>query len=91
MPLISVAKHQETQHGLKKHSRYRRVPGQAVVGHVAMCCRTANNFAYLGLLVAFHFVGEKRVHGRVYDIRDKCLPLQAIAEDNPCEANVNNW
>ena len=47
--------------------RYRRVPGQAVAGHVAMCRRTANNFGYLGLVVvAIHFVVEKRAHGRVY-------------------------
>ena len=75
--LISAAKHQKNQHG-----RYCRVPGQAVADHVAKWCRTANNSGYLGLVVvAVHFVGEKRAHGRVYDKQDKCLPLQAIAEE----------
>jgi hypothetical protein len=82
--LISAAKHQKHQHGLKKRCRYRWVPGQAVAGHVAMCCRTANN-----LVVAVHFVGEKRAHGRVYDKQDKCLPLQAIAEEYAPSACFN--
>ena len=82
--LISAAKHRKHQHG-----RYCRVPGQAVAGHVAKWCRTANNSGYLGLaVVAVHFVGEKRAHGRVYGKQDKCLPLQAIAEEYTLRQHV---
>ena len=69
---------------------YRRVPGQAVAGHVAMCRGTANNFGYLGLVVvAIHFVVEKRARGRVYKKQDKCLPLQATAEEYAPSACLN--
>ena len=39
-------------------------------------------------MVAVHFVGEKRAHGRVYDKQDKCLPLQAIAEEYTLRQHV---
>ena len=32
-------------------------------------------------MVAIHFVVEKRAHGRVYKKQEKCLPLQATAEE----------